>query len=110
MTSRDMFDAVKLQLSRLNGMWSPTGETLCHDSEYRLRNAVWIDDSPQGILQLSQCYGNLRRKYMEWNESATDHSMSEWNSILGSTHSMLDSLQTCLNKTNFALAKELEQK
>lgn len=110
MDSRETFERVKLQMSRLNNMWSPTGDTFCHDTEYKLRNAVWQYDSVHPIMQLTHCYSNLRRKYMEWNESATDHSLSDWNSILGSTHSMLEELQMMLNKTNFALAKDIEQK
>lgn len=110
MDSREVFERVKLQMSRLNDMWSPTGETFCHNTDYLLRNAVWTDNSPTPIMQLTRCYSNLRRKYMEWNESATDYSLSDWNSILGSTHCMLEELQMMLNKNNFALAKDIEQK
>lgn len=110
MDIRDTFEKVKLQMSRLNSMWSPTGDTFCHNTDYLLRNAVWQYDSPQPIIQLTHCYSNLRRKYMEWNESARDHSMDDWNMILGSTHSLLEEMQMLLNKTNFALAKDIEQK
>lgn len=87
---RDIFDAVKLQLSRLNSMWSPSGDTFCSRADWVIRSAVWDDRNPEAaVANLFQASDLLARQYMTWNDAAHDMNSAEWNRIYAAATGML---------------------
>ena len=91
--NQETFDRVKLQFTRLNNMWSPKGDTFCHQAEYHLRHAVICDgQETYAVAQLCAARDLLARAYMEWNRNARDYNTDSWNSIYGAACHMLDSI------------------
>lgn len=107
MNNRETFERAKLQLSRLNGMWSPNGETFNTRAEYELRQAVWNDNGEMHIVHLCVANELLRQSYMEWNDCAPDHSTAVWNQIYAGTGSMIDDLSYDLSRKSKAAIQSL---
>ncbi len=105
MTNRDLFDRVKLQLSRLNNMWSPTGSTFDGRAEYYMRQATWDDKGDDHIILLALANSTLRDAYMRWNDAARDEAMDSWNAVYAALQPMVDDLTDTLSNKNLKRVK-----
>ena len=97
---RDVFDRAKLQIERLNTIWSLQGDPFCPQIEAVLRGAVWNDRDPSNpIGQLHMASKLLRDRYILWNDSGMmNRSIMEWNLTLAHVQDMLRDLHPYMNR------------
>lgn len=93
MTDRDLFDRVKLTMTRLNTIWSPSGQTFCTRTDNLLNAATWNDrnrkSSIDAILRADE---TLRARFYEWNMDCADPRMVDWNTIYSGMQDMMRDL------------------
>lgn len=106
-TAQTRFDMLKLQLSRLNMDWSPTGDTFCHQAAMHIRQAVWNDQHMlEPIRQLSLAVAHMVKRYVRYmtpetapaNGIASIHILERWNQFFTASAYTMDELESFLTQ------------
>ena len=110
MTSYEqIYQQAKLQLSRLNTIWSPNGsDTFCHNTDSLLRQSVWNEANlPHAVIQLHVAHNSLVQAYARWNSDGVSSTDGErWNLILAAAQNQMETLGSLLNKRDRLYIKE----
>lgn len=106
-SAQDKFTYMKEQLTRLNEVWSLTGETFCHQAAMHIRQAIWNEkDIVSSIRPLMLAVCSLQRRYakhvdpdtMPESGPGSDYAVERWNQTFTATAYILDELESFLSQ------------